>query len=45
MKNKKHLLATSKTTLMLKYFYRAFKSIFISESKNNFARLKNYISS
>ena len=31
--------------IMLKFVRNAFKSIFASESKNNFNRLKNYIAS
>jgi len=29
----------------VKFFYNAFKTVFTSESKNDFARLKNFIAS
>ena len=35
----------SQPSMIVKFFYNAFKSVFTSESKNDFVRLKNFIAS
>jgi hypothetical protein len=43
--SRQHQKSRSTLAGFVKFFYNAFKSIFVSQSKDDFVRLKNFISS